>query len=70
MKRLGIKLDGDEMYEEFQRIYEESVVELLIRQRLKIGCGIWIDEDDFIASLFYNLKECSRNQIECFTTKL
>ena len=25
MKRLGIKLDGDEMYEEFQRIYDESV---------------------------------------------
>ena len=26
MKRLGIKLDGDELYEEFQRIYDESVV--------------------------------------------
>ena len=25
MKRLGIKLAGDEMYEEFQRIYDESV---------------------------------------------
>ena len=25
MKRLGIKLDGDELYEEVQRIYEESV---------------------------------------------
>ena len=25
MKRLGIKLDGDEFYEEFQRIYDESV---------------------------------------------
>ena len=25
MNRLGIKLDGDEMYEEFQRIYDESV---------------------------------------------
>ena len=25
MKRLGIKLDGDEMYEEFQRMYDESV---------------------------------------------
>ena len=25
MKRLGIKLDGDELYEEFQRIYDESV---------------------------------------------
>ena len=25
MKRLWIKLDGDEMYEEFQRIYDESV---------------------------------------------
>ena len=25
MKRLGIKLDGDELYEECQRIYDESV---------------------------------------------
>lgn len=25
MKRLGIKLDGEELYEEFQRIYDESV---------------------------------------------
>ncbi len=25
MKRLGIKLDSDELYEEFQRIYDESV---------------------------------------------
>ena len=25
MKRLGTKLDGDELYEEFQRIYDESV---------------------------------------------
>lgn len=25
MKRLKIKLDGDGLYEEFQRIYEESV---------------------------------------------
>ena len=25
MKRLGVKLDGDELYEEFQRIYDESV---------------------------------------------
>ena len=25
MKRLGMKLDGDELYEEFQRIYDESV---------------------------------------------
>ena len=25
MKRLGIKLDGDELYEEFQRIYDEGV---------------------------------------------
>ena len=25
MKRMGIKLDGDELYEEFQRIYDEAV---------------------------------------------
>ena len=26
MKRLGIKLDGDELYEEFQRIYDNNIV--------------------------------------------
>ena len=26
MKKLGIKLDGDELYEEFQRVYDESVI--------------------------------------------
>ena len=26
MKRLDIKLDGDELYEEFQRVYDESVI--------------------------------------------
>ena len=25
MKRLGIKLDGDGLYEEFQRIYDEAI---------------------------------------------
>ena len=25
MKRLGIKVDGDKLYEEFQRIYDDSV---------------------------------------------
>ena len=25
MKKLGIKLDGDELYEEFQRIYDEAI---------------------------------------------
>ena len=25
MKRLGIKMDGAELYEEFQRIYDEAV---------------------------------------------
>lgn len=25
MKRVGIKLDGDNLYEEFQRLYDESV---------------------------------------------
>ena len=35
MKRLGLKLDGDELYEEFQRIYDVSV------GREKIGDKIW-----------------------------
>ena len=35
IKKLGIKLDGDELYEEFQRIYDASV------GREKIGDKIW-----------------------------
>ena len=25
MKKLGIKLDGDELFEEFQKVYDESI---------------------------------------------
>ena len=39
MKRLGIKLDGDELYEEFQRIYEESVSRDVDKE--KTGDKIW-----------------------------
>ena len=35
MKRLGIKLDGDEVYEEFQRIYEESVGRAIDKAKVK-----------------------------------
>ena len=39
MKRLGIKLDGDELYEEFQRIYDESVDRDADKE--KTGDKIW-----------------------------
>ena len=39
MKRLGIKPDGDEMYEEFQRIYDESVDRDADKE--KTGDKIW-----------------------------
>ena len=35
MKRLDIKLDGDELYEEFQRIYDESVIRNADKHREK-----------------------------------
>ena len=45
MKRLEIKLDGDELYEEFQRIYDESVGrEILIRKKWKIGRKTWAEK--------------------------
>ena len=37
MKRLGIKKDGDEMYEEFQKIYDESVGRDTDKKKVKIG---------------------------------
>ena len=39
MKKLGIKLDGDELYEEFQRIYDESVGRDVDKE--KTGDKIW-----------------------------
>lgn len=39
MKRLGIKLDGDELYEEFQRMYDESVDRDADKE--KTGDKIW-----------------------------
>jgi hypothetical protein len=39
MKKLGIKLDGDELYEEFQRIYDESVDRDADKE--KTGDKIW-----------------------------
>ena len=39
MKRLGLKLDGDELYEEFQRIYDASVGRDVDQE--KIGDKIW-----------------------------
>ena len=35
MKRLGIKLDGDELYEEFQRIYDEAVSRAADKEKMK-----------------------------------
>ena len=40
MKRLGIKLAGDELYEEFQRIYDENVGRDAGKEKPKIRCGI------------------------------
>ena len=39
MKKLGIKLDGDELYEEFQRMYDESVDRDADKE--KTGDKIW-----------------------------
>ena len=33
MKRMGIKLDGDELYEEFQKIYDESVSRDAVKEK-------------------------------------
>lgn len=35
IKRLGIKLDGDELYEEFQKIYDESAGRNVDKERVE-----------------------------------
>lgn len=44
MKRLGIKLDGDGLYEEFQRIYDESVSRDVDKKKQNTRCGIGAEE--------------------------
>ena len=51
MKKLGMKLDGDELYEEFQRIYDESVGRDVDKEKKKIRCGIGAEEGDFTAPI-------------------
>lgn len=46
MKKLGIKLDGDGLYEEFQRFTMKQLTEMLIKARRKIKYGIRAEGDD------------------------
>ena len=46
MKRLGIKLDGDELFGESQKVYDESVGRDASKDRRKIRCGIRAEGDD------------------------
>ena len=39
MKKLGIKLDGDELYEEFQRIYDEAVSRDVDKEKVRDKIG-------------------------------
>ena len=56
MKRLGIKLDRTELYEEFQRIYDESVSRDTDKENQKIRCGTGAEEGDTSAfSVMYKL---------------
>lgn len=41
MKRMGIKLAGDELYEEFQRIYDESVGRDAGKEKAEAEDKIW-----------------------------
>ena len=52
MKKLGIKLDGDELYEEFQRIYDESVGRDADKEKLEIRFGTMAEECDSSAQFF------------------
>ena len=43
MKRLGIKPDGDELYDEFQKIYDESVDRDTNTEKVDSSVSIFFD---------------------------
>lgn len=47
MKKLGIKQNGDELYEEFREFMLRVLVEMLVKIRRKIRCGIRAGEGEF-----------------------
>lgn len=56
MKRLGIWLDSDGLYEEFQRGMMGVLVGMLIRKRHKIRCVAGAEEDNsFVLILWINI---------------
>lgn len=47
MKRFGMKLDGDELYEEFQRTYDESdVKDVLNTNKSYLNSKISVEGND------------------------
>ena len=51
MKRLGIKLDGDELYEEFQRIYDERVSREKISKEVKRSIELYGNNPSFLVGI-------------------
>lgn len=61
MNRLGIRLAGDELYEEFQRIYDESVGRDAGKEKA---------EDNSSADLFYNLEKVFEKSNKVFYNEI
>lgn len=50
LDKLGVKLDGDQLYEEYQKIYEETVSKMRCTRWNRRSSGIKVEGDNFSAS--------------------
>ena len=56
MKKLGMKLDGDELYDEFRGFMMRVLVEDAGKDRPRIRCGIGAEGDDSAAYPWFTLR--------------
>ena len=70
MKKFGIKLDGMSFMRSFRGFMMRVLIEMSVKIKQKIRCGIGAEEDDSSADLFYNLKKVFEKSNKVFYNKI
>lgn len=70
MKKFGIKLDGMSFMRSFRGVMMRVLIEMSVKIKQKIRCGIGAEEDDSSADLFYNLKKVFEKSNKVFYNKI